>query len=198
MIPYNTDMQPVRLQEFGRNLQNLVDYCVEIPDREERTACAHAIVKAMVTLHPDVVIDKKEYSKAWDILNIMSGFRLDVDFPCEVISEERMSPKPERIPYGSRHIKFRHYGKNIEKMIDVVSDMEEGEERDLLISLIAHHMKKLMLQHNKEGVDDAKVLRDLCLYSGGRIDLDPETYLLHEIREAAPVKQQGGKKRRKK
>ena len=119
-------MQPVRLQEFGRNLQNLVDYCVGIPDREERTACAHAIVKAMVTLHPDVVIDKKDYSKAWDILNIMSGFRLDVDFPCEVISEERLSPKPERIPYGSRHIKFRHYGKNIEKMIDVVSDMEEG------------------------------------------------------------------------
>ena len=94
-------------------------------------------------------------------------------------------------------MRFRHYGKHIEKMVRKVADMEESPEKDLLVSMIAHHMKKLMLTHNKEGVSDAKVLRDLALYSEGRIDLDPETYLLHEFREAAPIKQQNGKKRKK-
>ena len=58
-------------------------------------------------------------------------------------------------------------------------------------------MKKLMLQHNKEGVDDAKILRDLSLYSGGRIDLDPQTYLLHEFREAPQPQRNTKKKKRK-
>ena len=198
MIPYNTDMEPVLLPEYGRNLQNLVDYCVSIPDRDERTACAYAIVKTMATLHPDIVGENRDMSKAWDQLNIMSRFELDIDFPCEVITAEKMNPRPEKIPYTGSAMRFRHYGKNIEQMIATVADMEDSPEKDLLVSMIAHHMKKLMLTHNKEGVSDAKVLRDLSLYSGGKIDLDPNTYLLHEFREAAPIKQQGGKKRKKK
>ena len=197
MLPYNTDMEPVLLPEFGRNIQRLVDYCVTIPDREERTACAYAIADTMAGLFPDLVGVNNDYSKIWDQINIMSRFELDIDFPCEVITAEKMNPSPQPLPYGSSSIRFRHYGKNIEKMITVVADLDDGEEKDLLISMIAHHMKKLMLTHNKEGVSDAKVLRDLALYSEGRIDLDPETYLLHEFREAAPIKQQNGKKRKK-
>lgn len=197
MIPYNTEMEPVLLQEYGRNIQNLVDYCVSIPDRNERTECAYSIVDILVTLHPEVVGENHDMSKAWDILNILSRFELDIDFPCEVVTAEKMNPKPEKIPYTSSSMRFRSYGKNIEQMISRVADMEDSEEKDLLISMIAHHMKKLMLAHNKEGVSDAKVLRDLALYSGGRIDLDPETYLLHEYREATPMKQ-NVKKRKKK
>lgn len=202
MTPENPDTESIQkeqiiLPEYGRHLQELVDYCLQIEDRDERTACAAAIVKALATLHPDIVGPNRDMSKAWDQIMIMSRFRLDVDFPCEVITEEKLSPKPEKIPYTASSMRFRHYGKHIEKMVRKVADMEDSPEKDLLVSMIAHHMKKLMLTHNKEGVSDAKVLRDLALYSEGRIDLDPETYLLHEFREAAPIKQQNGKKRKK-
>lgn len=190
-------MEPVLLPEYGRNVQGLVDYCVTIPDREERNACAYAIAEVMAGLFPQLVGDNKDYSKIWDQINIMSRFELDVDFPCEVITAEKLNPKPEKIPYTASGIRFRHYGKNIEKMIERVADLEDSEEKDLLISMIAHHMKKLMLQHNREGVDDAKILRDLSLYSGGRINLDPEKYLLHEFKEAQPVANAGSKKRNK-
>ena len=33
-IPYNTGMPHLPLPEYGRNIQNMVDYCVGIPDRE--------------------------------------------------------------------------------------------------------------------------------------------------------------------
>lgn len=197
MIPYNTEMKKMVLPEFGRNVQKMVDYCLSIEDRDERTHCAYGIVKIMANLFPELVRDNNDYSQIWDQINIISNFQLDVDFPCEVITKEKMNPKPYPIPYTAGPMRYRHYGKSIEKMIEVVGDMEPSEEKDVLISMIAHHMKKLMLIHNKEGVDDAKILRDLKEYSEGRIDLDPTTYLLHEFKEAVPVNQPKGKKKKK-
>ncbi|MBD5196721.1 MAG: DUF4290 domain-containing protein [Muribaculaceae bacterium] len=197
MIQYNTDLKPIVLPEFGRNVQQMVDYCLSIEDREERTRCAYGVVEIMANLFPELVKEKNDYSQIWDQVNIISNFQLDIDFPCDVITKERMNPKPYKIPYTAGPMRYRHYGKSIERMIEVVADMEPGEEKDLLISMIAHHMKKLMLIHNKEGVDDAKILKDLREYSEGRIDLDPATYLLHEFKEATPVNQPKGKKKKK-
>lgn len=196
MIPYNTDKEPVRLPEFGRTMQSLVEYCVSIEDKDERNACAYAIVDVMANLFPELKDDNDDLSKIWDQMQIMSDFKLDVDFPCSVITAEQINPKPERIPYTSEHIALRHYGKYIEKMIPVIADMDDSPERDEYINMIANHMKKTMLVNNKEGVNDARILRDLEFFSGGKISLDPEKYQLYEFREAVPTQQ--SKKKRKK
>lgn len=196
MIPYNTDKEPVRLPEFGRIMQSLVEYCVSIEDRDERNACAYAIVDVMANLFPELKDDNDDLSKIWDQMQIMSDFKLDVDFPCPVITAEQINPKPERIPYTSERIALRHYGKYIEKMIPVIADMDDSPERDEYINMIANHMKKTMLVNNKEGVNDARILRDLEFFSGGKISLDPEKYQLYEFREAVPTQQ--SKKKRKK
>lgn len=196
MIPYNTDKEPVRLPEFGRTMQSLVEYCVSIEDRDERNACAYAIVDVMANLFPELKDDNDDLSKIWDQMQIMSDFKLDVDFPCPVITAEQINPKPERIPYTSEHIALRHYGKYIEKMIPVIADMDDSPERDEYINMIANHMKKTMLVNNKEGVNDARILSDLEFFSGGKISLDPEKYQLYEFREAVPTQQ--SKKKRKK
>lgn len=196
MIPYNTDKEPIHLPEFGRTMQSLVEYCVSLNDRDERNDCAYAIADVMANLFPELKGDNNDMSKIWDQMQIMSQFRLDVDFPCDVVTAEQINPKPERIPYAGDHIAMRHYGKYIEKMIPVIADMEEGPERDEYINLIANHMKKTMLVNNKEGVNDARILRDLEFFSNGKIVLDPETYRLYEYRESASAQQP--KKKRKK
>lgn len=196
-MQYNTDKAPVILPEFGRNLQGMVEYCVLLPDREERTRCAYTIAGIMGDIFPELIGENNDYTQVWNQINIMSGFKLDIDFPCEVVTQENLHPKPAKIPYTASAMMYRHYGKNIEKMIRRVSSMEPSEERDALISMIAHHMKKLQLTHNKEGADDAKILRDLCDYSEGAINLDPATYLLHEFREAPQPKPNNKGKNRK-
>lgn len=200
-MDYNTKLPPLVLPEYGRNVQNMVDFCLTIPDRDERTLCAKAIIGVMRKLTPQQANTPEKEQKLWDHLNIMSHFSLDVDFPLNVLSKEELEPKPKAIPYSSNRIRWRHYGKNIEQMIQVVADLEDGPDKDILISMIAHHMKKLQFIHNKEGVDDAKILRDLAIYSGGKIDLDPDTYLLHEFKEVYAPKNNGRKqqvrKRRK-
>lgn len=196
MIPYNTQLLPLLLPEYGRNIHQMVDYCVHIPDREERTRCAYTIARIMENLFPELVSGEEGRRKIWDHINIISGFKLDIDFPCAVSGPEAIHPRPEKINHGGCRIMYRHYGRNIQLMIDRVAEMEDGKEKDALISMIAHHMKKLMLVHNKEGVDDARILRDLAEYSQGRIVLDPNTYILHEFQEAAAP--ENGKKKKKK
>lgn len=197
LIPYNTGMPQMPLPEYGRNIQNMVDYCVEIPDRDERTACAHAIVNVMSTLFPQQIGEGGDKKKFWDHLNIMARFELDIDFPCEVVTAESAHPKPEPIPLSHKSMRNRQYGRNLEEMIKIVADMEDGEEKDRLISMIAHQMKKLLLTHNPEGVDNARVLRDLYEYSSGKIDLNPETYILRDFQDVTPVQPKKGKKKKK-
>ena len=75
----------------------------------------------------------------------MSDFKLDVDFPVEVIHADSLESHPDKLPYTAENIHRRHYGKYLELMVDKAVEMEAGEEKDELIMLIANHMKKLML-----------------------------------------------------
>lgn len=197
MVPYNTNMQQLRLPEYGRNIQQLIDFCITIEDREERTRCATAIASVMANLFPEIVADGNGMRKIWDHINIMSDFKLDIDWPCEVITADKVNPRPARIPYGSTRIRWRHYGKGIEKMIETVAEMEPSQEKDELIWLIANQMKKQMLLHNKEGVADSKILNDLAEYSGGRIVLDASSYHLCEYKEGPDQMPQQRKKKKK-
>lgn len=184
------------LPEYGRNIQHMVDFCMTIPDRDRRTACAHAIVRTMATLFPEMRGENGDMQKFWDHINVMSGFRLDIDFPCDVIREENLNPRPKKISYPSSRFRFRHYGKLIEQMVKRVAEMENGVEKDELVSRMAHHLKKLMIAHNSEAMTNAKVLRDLDEYSDGAISLDPEKYILHDFTIVTPP--QTSKKKKKK
>lgn len=198
MLEYNTQLKSLVLPEYGRNVQQMVDHCVAIEDKEERTNCAYSIIQFMGNLFPYLRDGEDFKHKLWDHLAIMSDFKLDIDFPYQVIEKEKLYSKPDLVDYKLAPIKFRHYGKIIELMIERAADYPEGEERDALISLLAHHMKKLMFAINKEGVEDDKILKDLYRYSHGRINLDPATYKLRVFKEApAPVQQQRKGKKKK-
>lgn len=196
MLTYNTGKPRLILPEYGRNIQQMVDHCLTIEDRDERTRCAHTIVAAMLKLFPKIKEQENYQQKLWDHLAIMSGFRLDIDAPVEMISSDPHDSKPERVPYSGHHIRFRHYGKDIELMIARIIAMPEGSERDELTRLVANHMKKLLLTVSKDGVEDEKIFRDLADYSHGEIRLDPQTTHLHDFQIIAPVAQ--GKKKKKK
>ena len=183
MPDYNTQQKKLIMPEYGRNVQQMIDHCVSIEDREERTRCANTIINIMGNLFPHLrdVDDFKH--KLWDHLAIMSDFKLDIDYPYEIIRKENLRTKPDRIPYTLTPIRYRHYGKTLERMIKKCEDYPDGPERDQLISLLANHMKKSFLTWNKEVVYDDKIFKDLREYSHGRIDLSPETFRLKESKE---------------
>ncbi len=195
MLTYNTRLKKLTLPEYGRNIQRMVDHCVSIEDRDERTKCARSIIISMGNLFPEFRNAETSDRKLWDHLVIMSDFKLDVDFPCEVISAESLTTKPTPIERETTNIKYYHYGRSLLHMVEKAAEMEVGAERDALIGLLANHMKKLMLAVNKDGVEDAKIFKDLYQMTDGRINVEPGTMKLHEFKE---LPQPGGKKKKKK
>lgn len=197
MIEYSNQKEKLLLPEYGRNIQQMVEYCVAIEDREERNRCANTIIQTMGNLFPQLRDDPEFNHKLWDHLAIMSNFTLDIDYPYEVIKKDNLNTLPQPISYQLDNIKYRHYGKIIEQMISRACEYPEGEERDGLILLIANHMKKLIYGINKEDVEDEKIFNDLYQYSHGKIKLNNETHKLHVFKEA-PVSQNSAKKNSKK
>jgi len=183
MMRYNTQEKRLALPEYGRNIQNMVDYCVAIPDREERTRCANAIVTIMGSMFPHLrdVNDFKHI--LWDHLAIMSGFALDIDYPYEVLKKEDLYVRPNRLPYSQGKFTYKHYGRNLENMIKKATQYEEGEQKEYLISLLANHMKKSFLTWNKENVDDRKIFKDLEDLSEGKIVMNEESHKLAESKD---------------
>ena len=52
MLTYNSQLKKLALPEYGRNIQQMVDYCCTIADREERNKCAYSIINTMSNLFP--------------------------------------------------------------------------------------------------------------------------------------------------
>jgi hypothetical protein len=197
MLEYNTQKEKLVLPEYGRNVQQMVDHCMSIEDREERTRCAYAIIDIMSNLFSNLR-DVDDFNKMlWNQLAIISDFKLDIDYPCEVLKPENLHSRPEPVEYELRPIKFRHYGKILEELIDIAADMPEGEERTQLVMLLAHHMKKMMLAVNKDGVDDDKIFKDLAYYSKGKILLDSSTCQLRDFKELTQQPAANAKKSKK-
>ncbi len=195
MLTYNTQLKPLRLPEYGRNIQRMVDHCLTIENRDERLDCAYAIVKAMANLFPELKANGEYSPKLWDHLAIMSDFQLDIDYPVEIIRPDNLNTRPTPIPYKSTDFFRRHYGRTIVDMIERASAMDEGNERDTLVAMIANQMKKFLLAVNKDGVDDARIFNDLREISQGRIMVDPAKLRLHDY--IVPVQPTGKKKKKK-
>ena len=179
---YNTAEKKLALPEYGRNIQNMVDYCVTIEDREERKHCADTIINIMGNMFPHLrdVNDFKHI--LWDHLAIMSDFKLDIDYPYEIVKKEDLNTRPPRLPYSNSRIRYRHYGKTLEKMIQKATEFEQGTEKEVLVKLLANQMKKSFLSWNKESVEDSKIFKDLEELSEGRIVLNEEAVKLAESR----------------
>lgn len=182
-MEYNTSRQKLVLPEYGRNIQKMVKLTMEEPDREKRNKMAQAIIAIMGNMNPHLrdIADFKH--KLWDHLAIISDFKLDIDSPYDAPEIEQLEAKPESVPYKNKTAKFKHYGQTIEKMVAVCIDMEDSELKEILIQLIANHMKKSYLTWNKEAVSDEQIFKDLKILSGGKIDVNFEDNKLTETKD---------------
>lgn len=173
-LEYNTERPHLIIPEYGRHFQKMVDYAVSIEDPVERNKVANSIISVMGNLQPHLRDVPDFHHKLWDQLFIMSDFRLDVDSPFPITSKEILQQRPDALEYPQNHPKYRFYGNNIKKMIDVAVLWDKGDKRSGLEYAIANHMKKCYLNWNKDVVDDKAIFKHLFELSDGQIDLASE------------------------
>ena len=187
-MEYNTRQRSLPLPEYGRSVQQMVDHALTITSREERQRCAHTIVSIMGSMFPHLRDAYDSDRQLWDHLAIMADFRLDIDYPVEVVRREDLEVRPQPLARCNSHIRFRHYGRLIQDAIEAACAFPEGPDRKRLLNLIVNHMKKDYLNWNKDGVENRKILDDLYELSDGRLRLSPDDVRLGEPRPFFPRK----------
>ena len=180
-LDYNTKREKLILPEYGREVQNMVDYAVSLPTKEERQRCAEAIVAIMDRMFPQNRDSADHAQKLWDHLAIMSNFKLDIDYPYDVSQAKTITKKPDPMPYPMTKIPVRHYGKMMFEVFDKLKSMEPGEERDELIRLTANQMKRNLFQWGHGSSDDEKVASDLARYTDGKVQLDLDHFEFDKV-----------------
>lgn len=171
-LEYNTERKKLIIPEYGRHVHQMVDQAVTVKDKVERNNIAKAIIGVMGNLNPHLRDVPDFQHKLWAQLFIMSDFKLDVDSPFEKPSEDiYKNSKPNKLNYPQNHPKYRFYGNNIKKMIDIAIGWEDGDLKSKLILNIANHMKKCFLNWNKDSVEDKVIVNHLLDMSKGNLKL---------------------------
>jgi hypothetical protein len=194
-MDYNSNRKKLKLPEYGRNIHKMVDYVVSIEDREERNRAANQIIEIMGNMYPYLRDVSDFRHKLWDHIAIMSDFKLDIDYPYDPPRPETFLEKPKSVPYDHSPIKYRHYGKLVEKMIEQAAQYEDDSaEKKQLIQMLANQMKKSFVVWNKETVNDDKIIKDLEELSEGTLKIEEAPRLA----DARDILRTGGSSNKKK
>lgn len=200
------------MPEYGRHVQDMIEYVVNIPDRKKRNEQIQAVVTVMGTLNPQLrdVVDFRH--KLWDHVQIISDFKIDIDSPYPLPSRESVNVKPDPIPLKQDKIRAACYGRNIQNMIDLIADREDDEVKKHMIKVIATYMKQQYLIWNKDSVSEETIFEDIKTLSGGRLTVPEDVHIGGGMADAStrkphipgnqPQRQQnhngGGKKQKQK
>ena len=171
-LDYNTQREKLILPEYGREVQSIIDYAIALPDRAERQRCANAIIEIMERMMPPAPNNTDHRHKLWDHLALMSGFKLDIDYPYDISEAKKMMSKPKPMAYPMKRIPVRHYGNMMFELFDMLKTMPEGTQRDELARLAANQMKRDLVQWGHGSSDDERVVSDIAAYTNGKIQLD--------------------------
>ena len=171
---YNSQRPNIILKEYGRNVEKLVEYLRTIQDIEKRTEMASTLIELIKQLTPSIKDQPDNPQRLWDDLYIMADFTLDVNSPYPIPHPDVIFKKPMKMQYPRNDVRFKHYGKNIEKLVKEALKKDDPQEREEAIIYLGKLMKTFYGNWNKETLDDSVILRDIQAMSGGALNMTIE------------------------
>ncbi len=178
-MEYNTVRSKLLMPEYGRNVQRMVEHLLTIDDRARRLRNAEAIIELMGTLNPHLKTIEDYKHKLWDHLHQMTDFKLDVDSPYPAPTAEQIFKKPEVIPYPQGKIRHRHFGHNLEQLIEKAMNETDPEKRQGAVQIIGYYMKLSYTNWHKEPVHDDMIRTELSTLTGGKLLYEPGGYKVY-------------------
>jgi hypothetical protein len=167
------------MREYGRHIQQMVDYLMTIEDKERRQRNAYALIELMGFLNPHLRNVEDFRHKLWDHLFLISDFKLDVESPYPIPTRETLKAKPDRLPYPKRYPKFNHLGKNIEVVINKALAEEDPDKRQGFANAIAYYMKLAYSNWHKELVHDDTIQAELSNLTQGQLEFNNRPFVKH-------------------
>lgn len=194
-MKYTVSENNLKLREFGRNVQMMVEYAKSLNDTEERNALCREIVRIMSNISPNVKDSPDFRQKLWDHLYHLAEYDIDIDgeYPMPDPEEKAAGPK-EPMDYPWQKSRYRIYGRNVELMVDKAVEMGPGEARDDLVNLIANIMKMHLKNNNeRDGSAELVVVEHLRKMSNNELNYQVEELTFYKA-QAAPAHTSGSMK----
>ncbi len=173
-MEYNSQKENLTIPEYGRNIQQLVKHALTIEDRAERQNFVERIIKLMMQMHPQNKNMEDYKEKLWRHVFRISDFKIDVDpvEGMEVPTQDNSYVKPDAMGYPDAVARFRHYGKNVQRMIAKALEMEDLEKQGNYAAVIGNYMKLAYRTWAAEHyVSDEVIVQDLEALSDGKLTL---------------------------
>lgn len=148
----------------------MVEFLGTIEDDEERQRNAMAVIELMGTLNPHLRNVEDFRHKLWDHLFNISGFTLKVESPYPVPTQEALRAKPDRLPYPKKYPRNRHFGKNLEMVIDKALHEDNTEKKEGFTQCIGNYMKLAYSNWHKESVHDDAIKAELAAITNGGLE----------------------------
>ncbi len=190
-----TFKQDLLLREYGRNVQDLVNYIAKVEDRSERTRLSQLLINLMAKLNPQLRDTQDYQQKLWNHLFVMSGSTLDVDAPYPLNAMEYLNDKPQPMEYATQTPRYKHYGTNVELLIKKATELQDEKEREAAIISIGKLMKTLYRSYNKDSITDDIILADIRQLSKGQLTLDQSAVESNNLFESSGGRQQDNQQR---
>lgn len=168
-MEYNTSQEKLILPDYGRNIQNMVEFAMTLTDRDERQRCAEAIIRIMATKVPMQKDPEDQLRMLWDHLALISGYRLDVDSPYPINIRTQEEQQKPHLDYPQSRPKFRHYGQTLEATARALADMPEGDTKQAVTELLLAQMAKSLYQWNRNVLSPEKLASDLEMLTDGKV-----------------------------
>jgi hypothetical protein len=172
-MQYSSQLEPLIMWEYGRNVQLLVEHAQTIEDPQLQYAFIEEIVNLILRLNPQSKNIEDYKDKLWKHIFHIAGYDLNI-LPPNGVKPLPPDPKkrPDRIPYPKGQTKYRHYGTNIQALIKKALLMEPGPVLDGFVQVIGSYMKLAYRNWNKEHfVGDDVIKDDLAKLSDGKLIL---------------------------
>ena len=199
-MDYHKATEPLRLREYGRNVQIMADALMKETDPLRQQLMANELVRIMGTVAPTESKDQKdstEYKKKiWDHLYRITEYQLNPKFLPQKPLIPLKNQKPVPIPYSTHHSKYKPYGRNVELLIEKAVQMPESIEKNRFIFNIAHIMRTCLFNYSNGVTSDKVVFDHLAELSKGQIILDPQVISLRDTSRSGPLPPQFQHKKR--
>ena len=172
-LSYNTQEDQLVIAEYGRHIQNLIDFNKTIKDLNERQAFAEQIIDLMFQMNPSSKNTLDYKNKLWKHFFMIADYDINVaptsgDLP----KPEDREIKPDVVEYPHIEREFRHYGHNVRLLMEKAIAMEDGPIKDGFVETIASFMKLAYKNWNREHyVSDEIILEDLKSLSKGQLSI---------------------------
>ncbi|RLD21852.1 MAG: DUF4290 domain-containing protein [Bacteroidetes bacterium] len=195
-MEYNSSRSKLIISEYGRHVQKMIAHARTIEDNEDRQFFMEEVVELMGQMQPGIKSSPEFTNKLWNHAYMIASYDIELDVPEGVVIAKMTERKhPPKLPYPLKNMKYRHYGHNVQVLIDKAGKMEDSDKKEVFSNAIGSYMKLAYKTWNRDHyVNDEVIKGDLRKMSGNDLDLD-ESVQLNFLQSTTPAKQQYPKKR---